>query len=199
MLKCNQIEIYEIYLESWITMTHRSHLLIVALFSSFIFIACDSEGLEDISSNQNLTEMTEIALSEETADETVLISETTSAGESTAQEDANHLEEITEATTKEAATLAETEEATAEVAESNQIVKEINPILQVALEELLAVTELDKEAYTYTFEQTAEYIQVEVREKSEEAASLEGIYRYMMDTGEIFYSDYLTGDFVPYP
>lgn len=71
-----------------------------------------------------------------------------------------------------------------------------------ALNRLLAVTHLESEGYSYSFTETdaVEYIQIDVREIKEDCdhEPLEGAYRYMIKTEELFVRDYLTGDFIPY-
>lgn len=72
-----------------------------------------------------------------------------------------------------------------------------------ALNQLIAVSHLEKEGYSYHFAETAspEFIQIEVREvpeKSFEHTSLEGVYRYLLGTEEILMKDYFSGDFIPY-
>lgn len=176
-------------------MTQRLRVVVAALFLSFFFTACDYQANNDASMNQNVTEVAEITLSENAIQES---DEGTTETESTVQENGQTAKEVEEAMGEEVNTLAEAEETMADVVEAELVTEEIDPILQVALQELIQVTEFDKESYSFTFEQTDEYVQVEVREKEEDVAPLVGIYRYMLENGEILYSDYLTGDFVPF-
>lgn len=71
-----------------------------------------------------------------------------------------------------------------------------------ALNQLLLETHLEKEAYSYYFNETdsLDFIEIEVREIQEDSehAPLEGVYRYIIETEEIVMRDYLTGDFIPY-
>lgn len=74
---------------------------------------------------------------------------------------------------------------------------------QQALNRLLLETHLEAEAYSFYFTETdsLDFIQIEVREIKEldsEHASLEGAYRYILESEEILMRDYLTGDFIPY-
>lgn len=72
-----------------------------------------------------------------------------------------------------------------------------------ALDHLLVKTHLEREGYSYYFieKDSLDFIEIEVREiqaTDSEHASLEGVYRYLIETEEIFMRDYLTGDFIPY-
>lgn len=71
-----------------------------------------------------------------------------------------------------------------------------------ALNQLFFETHLEKDAHSYYFAETdsLDFVQIEVREIQEEAvhATLEGVYRYILETEEILMRDYLTGDFMPY-
>lgn len=93
-----------------------------------------------------------------------------------------------------------------EVAEAEQLTVATNE-LQVknqeqALNQLLFATHLEKDKYSYYFAEidSIDFIQIEVREVQEDAehATLEGVYRYMIETEEVLMRDYLTGDFMPY-
>ena len=71
-----------------------------------------------------------------------------------------------------------------------------------ALNQLLLETHLEKDAYSFYFVETdsVDYVEIEVREIREDSehATLEGAYRYIIETQEILMRDYLTGDFIPY-
>lgn len=185
-------------------MTQKSHVLFAAIVSFMMLTACDGGANGNGLNNQILSEITEMETSEEAAQEPLLVvkedrnAEDSNQKGSTGSRQVEEVEEVTE----EIVVSSDKEEGTSEVSEQSAEptleLEEIDPVLQVALKKLLGVTELDKEAYRFSFEQTDEYIQVEVREKKDEVAPLEGIYRYMIETEEILFSDYLTGDFVPY-
>lgn len=179
-------------------MSQKSHLFFAALVSSMLLVACDSGASETTLNNQPLLEMTQIDSSEETESEAILVDKRDTSLEEVEQEEIASSQEIEELEKVNSETVVEeTETADNSGAESLSTV-ENNPLLQVALQKLIDVTDLDKEGYSFAFEQTDEYIQLEVREKHEDVAPLEGIYRYMIETDQILFSDYLTGDFVPY-
>lgn len=74
---------------------------------------------------------------------------------------------------------------------------------QQAINRLLGISHLERDGYRYYFTDpdSSEFIQIEVREIAEDDAeheSLEGVYRYSIETKEILMRDYLTGDFIPY-
>lgn len=94
-----------------------------------------------------------------------------------------------------------------EVAEATQLAIALNQLQEKnqeqALNRLFLETHLEKEEYSYYFVETdsLDYVEIEVREIREtetEHASLEGVYRYIVETDEILMRDYLTGDFMPY-
>ena len=101
-----------------------------------------------------------------------------------------------------------TEVDESEIAEAAEVADEIAANeLQVknkeqALNRLLLETHLEKDAYSFYFAEidSLDFVEIEVREIQEDSehASLEGAYRYIIETEEILMRDYLTGDFIPY-
>lgn len=154
--------------------------------ASLLLVACGAENME-ASPNQ----------SEETNQSTELIE---NEGAETESPDSEEVEEemngaSTEADETEIAEDAEKEnELTANEIQVNN--------REQALDHLLLETQLDKEDYSFYFVETdsSDYIEIEVREiqEDDEHASLEGSYRYMIESGELLMRDYLTGDFIPY-
>lgn len=173
-------------------MYQKPHLLFTAIVASMLLLGCDSGNIGSESSTSTSTELTKVAEEIETVE---------------APEDGTLvLEAVEEA---EEAVKAASETAEAEVSADDPVVQEealeeplaadaVDPVYQMALQRLIDVTDLNKEDYSFSFSATEEFIEIETREKVDEIAPLQGIYRYMLDTDEILHSDYLTGEFIPF-
>lgn len=173
-------------------MYQKPHLLFTAIVASMLLLGCDSGNIGSESSTSTSTELTKVAEEIETKEapeDTTLV-----------------LEAVEEA---EEAVKAAFETAEAEVSADDPVVQEealeeplaadaVDPVYQMALQRLIDVTDLNKEDYSFSFSATEEFIEIETREKVDEIAPLQGIYRYMLDTDEILHSDYLTGEFIPF-
>lgn len=173
-------------------MYQKPHLLFTAIVASMLLSGCDSGNIGSESSTPASSELMEVAEEIETKEapeDTTLV-----------------LEAVEEA---EEAVKAASETAEAEVSADDPVVQEealeeplaadaVDPVYQMALQRLIDVTDLNKEDYSFSFSATEEFIEIETREKVDEIAPLQGIYRYMLDTDEILHSDYLTGEFIPF-
>ena len=157
---------------------------LIASIASLLLAACGAETMDAI---PNETEETIESIESE--------SEDTQSTDSVEVE-----EEETEVTPSEADESDTTEdpEKEAEIA-ANEL--QTNNKEQ-ALNRLLLETHLEKDAYSYYFVETdsLDFVEIEVREIQEDSehASLEGAYRYIIETEEILMRDYLTGNFIPY-
>lgn len=173
-------------------MYQKPHLLFTVIVASMLLSGCDSGYIGSESSTPASSELMEVAEEIETKEapeDTTLV-----------------LEAVEEA---EEAVKAASETAEAEVSADDPVVQEealeeplatdaVDPVYQMALQRLIDVTDLNKEDYSFSFSATEEFIEIETREKVDEIAPLQGIYRYMLDTDEILHSDYLTGEFIPF-
>ena len=173
-------------------MYQKPHLLFTVIVASMLLSGCDSGYIGSESSTLASSELMEVAEEIETKEapeDTTLV-----------------LEAVEEA---EEAVKAASETAEAEVSADDPVVQEealeeplaadaVDPVYQMALQRLIDVTDLNKEDYSFSFSATEEFIEIETREKVDEIAPLQGIYRYMLDTDEILHSDYLTGEFIPF-
>ena len=173
-------------------MYQKPHLLFTAIVASMLLSGCDSGYIGSETRTPASSELMEVAEEIETKEapeDTTLV-----------------LEAVEEA---EEAVKAASETAEAEVSADDPVVQEealeeplaadaVDPVYQMALQRLIDVTDLNKEDYSFSFSATEEFIEIETREKVDEIAPLQGIYRYMLDTDEILHSDYLTGEFIPF-
>lgn len=173
-------------------MYQKPHLLFTAIVASMLLLGCDSGNIGSESSTSTSTELTKVAEEIETVE---------------APEDGTLVLEAVEEAEEAVKTASETAEA--EVSADDPVVQEealekplaadaVDPVYQMALQRLIDVTDLNKEDYSFSFSATEEFIEIETREKVDEIAPLQGIYRYMLDTDEILHSDYLTGEFIPF-
>ena len=176
-------------------MYQKPHLLFTVIVASMLLSGCDSGYIGSESSTPASSELMEVAEEIETKEapeDTTLV-----------------LEAVEEAEEAVKAVKAASETAEAEVSADDPVVQEealeeplaadaVDPVYQMALQRLIDVTDLNKEDYSFSFSATEEFIEIETREKVDEIAPLQGIYRYMLDTDEILHSDYLTGEFIPF-
>lgn len=207
MLKCNQSVIKQSR-KLVKDMRLKFRLLLTTAIVTLLLVACGSEINNTLGEKQ--TEKTvevqatesETASADETNEE---VTKQTATEETLSTEENienNETSEETEETTK----ITETEETEdSETAEQpSKEVKEtqdnINPLNQKAIEEILEVTDLTIDEYTYRVaDETEEYVEIEIYEKTEqENMPREGVYRYFPETGEILVNDYLTGEYIPY-
>jgi len=192
-------------------MLHKFRLLLTTASTVILLLACTSETTEDASNEISSTDTAEVQTTETLGDENDSEDENKtedadSTSEQTSEQTSNEetIEEVTEEKTEEET---KTDDSMSEetVEESKDVqTEEITPAdldsdEQAALEKVLSVTGLNIEEHTYSFDQTEDYIEVEVREKTEdEATPLVGLFRYNPETKEVLVSDYLTGEFIPY-
>ena len=186
MLKCNQTEIYSKQIRKLVRiMLHNFRLLFVTAATSALLVACAGGTTENTSDNQDSLERMEIVLADEAGDsESEVLLETETA------DDADELSDIADE-------VEVTVEDTAEEAELTQ--EAIDPVIQLALEEIIDTIGIDKETHTFIFNQTEDYIEIEVREKKDSGTTpLVGKYRYHLDKNKVLSMDYLTGEFIPH-
>ena len=176
-------------------MMYRFRMLSATLAASFILVACGNSTNESTSSDQILSETTEVASTEEKQEDTekATLVKTKALSETTEIEETEKAVEVTDEIAEEVELLAETDAETEDAADT------IDPVAQLAMDTITEVTGIDKEAHIFMFNNTDDYIEVEVREKKEEGSSpLIGKYRYMFDSQDILHMDYLTGEFIDY-
>lgn len=179
-------------------MRQRYRLLLVISTTLFMLSACGSS----MNLESNRTEETTVLMTmQESATE-----ETTDRSEN--EEESKEISEKNEEAVKSTASEASAEqedEATKDnkpaVVEADSDETNLTGIEQSAVEALVDILDLEIDQYSYLFTQKADYIEIEVRENTDDGqahAHLEGIYRYFPVTKEVFISDYLTGDFILY-
>lgn len=190
----------------------KFRLLLTTAIVTLLLVACGSEINNTLGEKQTEETVEVQATESETApaDETneEVTKQTATEETSSTEEDVENNEtlEETEETTEEKTETEETEETEdSETAEQpSEEVKEtqdkITPLNQKAIEEILEVTDLTIDEYTYRVaDETEEYVEIEIYEKTEqENMPREGVYRYFPETGEILVNDYLTGEYIPY-
>lgn len=187
----------------------KFRLLLTTAIVTLLLVACGSEINNTLGEKQTEETVEVQATESETApaDETneEVTKQTATEETSSTEEDVENNEtlEETEETTEEKTETEETEDS--ETAEQpSEEVKEtqdkITPLNQKAIEEILEVTDLTIDEYTYRVaDETEEYVEIEIYEKTEqENMPREGVYRYFPETGEILVNDYLTGEYIPY-
>lgn len=187
----------------------KFRLLLTTAIVTLLLVACGSEINNTLGEKQTEKTVEVQATESETApaDETneEVTKQTATEETSSTEEDVENNEtlEETEETTEEKTETEETEDS--ETAEQpSEEVKEtqdkITPLNQKAIEEILEVTDLTIDEYTYRVaDETEEYVEIEIYEKTEqENMPREGVYRYFPETGEILVNDYLTGEYIPY-
>ena len=166
-------------------MLHNFRLLFVTVATSTLLVACAGGTNGNTSDNQDSLERMEIVLADEAGD-----SESEVLLEIETADDADELSDIADE-------VEVTVEDTAEEAELTQ--EAIDPVIQLALEEIIDTIGIDKETHTFIFNQTEDYIEIEVREKKDSGTTpLVGKYRYHLDKNKVLSMDYLTGEFIPH-
>lgn len=176
-------------------MLHKARYFFIMLATSTFLIACSNESIEGTSLEETSAEITEV---ESKSTENQEVAETTSATEETEQTETKETAEADNTEASESNT--ETEPAATETEEPSEQ-DAMQAAYQDAVDQFIATTRLNIEEHTFSFEETNEYINILVYEKTEDEQAhtpLVGKYRYMFDTGEIFIQDYLTGDYIPY-
>lgn len=178
-------------------MRPKFRLLLVPMLASLFLAACDSETNGNNATTDTTTEETTLTTEENTEEtETFAVAENTEI-EDTITEEAE-TDENAEETTEDTAEAPVEEETRAEEATSAANSAALEAELQLAVDQLVAESDIDLENYTFLFTETAEYVEIEVLEKIDaENTPLVGTYRYIIETGELLASDYLTGEFVP--
>ena len=185
-------------------MYQKSHLLFTTIVASMLLVGCEDGSIGSESNQLTSVDSTEVVgdaeaeeaaagsteeiqyVADEVKDEVAKVEATAPKAESS--------KEASNEDTPETELVQEEQEAV----ELSEVETAIDLVYQDALHRLLETAGLNKEDYSFSFLESKEFIEIEVREKSDGVAPLEGIYRYMFSTGEILYSDYLTGDFVPF-
>lgn len=165
-------------------MRHNFRLLLTTLTTSFVLLACGSSANEDASVNQNLTGNMEVISAQE-AEATIPENTLKSADTATPEDsDQSSIEVV------------ETPEVTVD---SNEVQTAVDPIVLIALEEIVGTIGLEKESHTFIFDESKDYIEVNVREKNHDGATpLVGTYRYDLKSEKVLAKDYLTGEFIPH-
>ena len=210
MLKCNQSVIKQSR-KLVKDMRLKFRLLLTTAIVTLLLVACGSEINNTLGEKQ--TEKTvevqatesETASADETNEEVTKQTATEETSSTEENIENNETSEETEETTETTETEETEETEDSETAEQpSKEVKEtqdnINPLNQKAIEEILEVTDLTIDEYTYRVaDETEEYVEIEIYEKTEqENMPREGVYRYFPETGEILVNDYLTGEYIPY-
>lgn len=186
----------------------KFRLLLTTAIVTLLLVACGSEINNTLGEKQTEKTVEVQATESETASADETNEEVTkqTATEETSSTEENIENNETSEETEETTEITETEETEdSETAEQpSKEVKEtqdnINPLNQKAIEEILEVTDLTIDEYTYRVaDETEEYVEIEIYEKTEqENMPREGVYRYFPETGEILVNDYLTGEYIPY-
>ncbi|HLR92150.1 MAG TPA: hypothetical protein VK048_03740 [Atopostipes sp.] len=175
-------------------MLYKARFFFVTMVASLFLMACHVDTIEDTVIESATEETTEVNADTNSTEHTETHS-TTEEAKSTAPSENNEANTNAEQETK-------TKTATA-TAENPSEQETANFTYQDAVNQFIAATGLNIEEYTFTFAETAEYIEISVYEKPTEGEDqahtpLVGNYRYMMDTAEILVQDYLTGAFIPF-
>ena len=186
----------------------KFRLLLTTAIVTLLLVACGSEINNTLGEKQTEKTVEVQATESETASADETNEEVTkqTATEETSSTEENIENNETSEETEETTEITETEETEdSETAEQpSKEVKEtqdnINPLNQKAIEEILEVTDLTIDEYTYRVaDETEECVEIEIYEKTEqENMPREGVYRYFPETGEILVNDYLTGEYIPY-
>lgn len=183
-------------------MLGKFRLLLTTPVIAILLIACGSEtdnALVDESASDNVE--IQAAESEATNDEDNTDAEdSTTTTTSSAEDDSD--EEVAEEATTEETEDAEEDTSKAPDHSAKEVVEAadaIDPLNQTVIDQILAVTGYDIEEHVFSFENTEDYVEVEIYEKTEdEHTPRVGTYRYLLDTEEVLVNDYLTGEFIPY-
>lgn len=166
-------------------MLHNFRLLYVTVAASAVLAACAGDTNENTSSSQSSLESVEIVLAEKVEDREL--------DELPETEDIEETEDTSEIAT-------ETEDTSEDLADEADLTEDtIEPVIQLALEEVIATVGIDKEAHTFIVNQTDDYTEIEVREKKDSGeTTLVGKYRFDLEKNKVLVSDYLTGEFIPF-
>lgn len=172
-------------------MLHNFRLLFVTVATSALLVACADGTNENTSGIENPLEGVEITHADKAEE-----SEPNRLLKTEASEDTDELSDIAE----EVEVAVEDADQEAETVEEIEAVLEvIDPVTQLAFEEIIDVIGIDKEKHSFIFNQTEDYIEIEVREKKDSGATpLVGKYRYHLDKDRVLSMDYLTGEFIPH-
>lgn len=164
-------------------MLHKARLLF-ALSGTLFLAACMDGPTEDESLGATLTDTTEVQADSDT--EEVEKSEATSEVEDVENNNGSNEE------TEDSESLENTEDASS--------IEQLDSDFQTAIDKIVAMTSIDIEDSSFSVEESEEYMEISVYEKTEEQSHspLQGKYRYIFSSEEILAQDYLTGAFIPY-
>ena len=166
-------------------MLHKARL--VFALSATLFLAACMDGpieVEDASTDTTLAEITEVQTNSNVEE----VEESGATSEDEDVEDSTGPSEDTEETVD------------LVINEDTSNVEQLDSNFQTAIEKIISITGIDLENSSFSVEESEEYMEISVYEKTEEQAHtpLQGKYRYMFDSGEILVQDYLTGAYIPY-
>lgn len=187
-------------------MLHKFRLLLTSILASMILVACGSETNEDQPNVETTDSASEVQVSEESNEAVELVDEASTVETTSTTEEEVTKEEITsEAEAIETAQAEEAAEAEAKAAEEAKQLQEAEAEIglditeEIAIEKILAVTGLNPENHSFNLFAEADYVEVEIYEKTDEAVTpLVGVYRFIPETEEVLVRDYLNGAFIPY-
>ena len=165
-------------------MLHKARLFFA--LSGTLFLAACMDGpieVEDASTDTTLAEITEVQTNSN-------VEEVEESGTTSEDEDVEGSTGPSEET-EDSENLENTEDASS--------VEQLDSNFQTAIEKIISITGIDLENSSFSVEESEEYMEISVYEKTEEQAHtpLQGKYRYMFDSGEILVQDYLTGAYIP--
>jgi len=185
-------------------MLHKFRLLLTTAMLAIFMIACGSETNDNAEGTDQALDAVEVQSDDaSTADTSNETNETEDSKADTATEENETAAEVAdepEANASETET-PDSETPDSETTESAEETTEENSdeSFYIAVERILEATGLNAKDYIFSFEHTTDYVEVELREKTEdEVTPLAGIYRYFPQTDELLVSDYLTGEFIPH-
>lgn len=174
-------------------MLRKLHLFTVVVAANFFLLACstNTEGQATANDHQPVTE----------AEDAEAKDDDNGATETTEDSDSEAAEQESEAT--EDSDSEDSESKTEPAKEEKNKIEENSDLAQLALNALVSETGLKKEDYSFILTGAKDYIEIEVRQKSDdnedkEYMPLEGVYRYIFATKEIQIRDYLTGSFMQF-
>lgn len=175
-------------------MLYKARFFFITFIASVFLMACSTDTIKDTATETTSEESTEVNAN------TNSITNNESTGTHSTTENTETTEDTENNNKSENKT--ETKAATA-IAEDSSEQETDNSAYQDAVDQFIATTGLNIEEYTFSFGETAEYIEISVYEKpaeDEEQAHtpLVGNYRYMIDTAEIMVQDYLTDAYIPF-
>lgn len=177
-------------------MIHKFRMFLLSAVTLTVLTACDPSSDNSLSVD-SIADSVEEQVSEDGSNTSENSIKITSNNSEAVSSDAG----VADVDPEELALIEEKEAEAAGIEEPK--ILEISEIQKLALQVLIDKTHLDKEGYSYSFQNTnaKDFIEIEVRESvdaEDEHMTREGTYRYVFATDEILVQDYLTGDFIPY-